>query len=931
MEKEIGSGGGGIVYLGKHLRLNKRIILKADKRSLSSSEDKLRREVDLLKNLSHTYIPQVYDFVQENGIVYTVMDYIEGESMDKILERKQIPPQPQIVKWACQLLEALEYLHKQPPHGILHGDIKPANIMVRPNGDVCLIDYNIALALGEEGAVKVGFSRGYASPEHYGMEYITRNKAATGSFFRTTHRKTGAGTEIREDSKEILLDVRSDIYSLGATLYHMLSGIRPVQDARDIVPLGSEFCSKAVSAILQKAMAPQPYDRYQTAEEMLADFQMLPVRDRRAVKHRRRMMASAVSLTGLFLAGGIGTFIGLKQLESRQTALTLAEYSANALAEGDISTAVSQALLAIPSSRNVLEAPVTAQAQKALTDALGVYDLSEGFKNIGIVNLPGAPFDMVMSPQGTRVAIVYAYEVAVYDLENGHWLAALHAQESALSDCVFIDEDHIVYAGEDGVTCYDLDADQVLWVGETATTLAMSADRGRVAAVNRDEDYVDLYDVKTGSKLTTRSFDGQHLTVAANDIFADSGSDILALNEDGSLLAVSFSNGGLMVLDLNDPQEDLIIYEESEYRNFSGGFCGKYFAFAANKNSESQFSFIDVYKAAYIGGYKAADEMIVQMGEQGIYLSSGNRLVYIDPDKKEEMEIAYTEDAGIINFSTEEQYTLVATEDNAFSFYDSGTNRMSTEYCQNNCKFVRLAGDYAVVGNRNEPAVRVLKLDGHREAQLLAYDARYVHEEARVSQDGNTVMLFQNTGFRIYDKDGNLLKEMELPDAAQIYDQQFRKGETDSWLEVIWYDGTVRCYSAADGTMISEETKEPPQKDLYEEFVTEKYIIKSSLHGAPEVYGKKSNQLIGMLPENDYLSYVTQVDEYIITEYVSVEGDRYGRLLDSQLQELAELPGLCDIADGMLIFDYKSGNLRQCRLYSLQELIALGESYINNQ
>ena len=159
--EEIGAGGGGIVYRGRHLRLGKTVVLKADKRTLSARPEALRREVDALKNLSHTYIPQVYDFVEESGTVYTVMDYIEGESLDKLLGREERVPQAQLVRWARQLLEALCYLHSRPPHGILHSDIKPANIMLTPEGDIRLIDFNIALALGEEGAVRVGFSQGY--------------------------------------------------------------------------------------------------------------------------------------------------------------------------------------------------------------------------------------------------------------------------------------------------------------------------------------------------------------------------------------------------------------------------------------------------------------------------------------------------------------------------------------------------------------------------------------------------------------------------------------------------------------------------------------------------------------------------------------------------------------------------------------------------
>ena len=178
IQNKIGAGGGGVVYLGRHLRLDKPVVLKADKRTLAAGIETLRREVDMLKGLSQTYIPQVYDFVQEDGVVYTVMDYIEGESLDKLLARGQRPAQPEVIRWADQLLQALVYLHGQPPYGILHGDIKPANIMLRPGGDVCLIDFNIALALGEDGAVKVGFSRGYASPEHYGADYIRQNRPA---------------------------------------------------------------------------------------------------------------------------------------------------------------------------------------------------------------------------------------------------------------------------------------------------------------------------------------------------------------------------------------------------------------------------------------------------------------------------------------------------------------------------------------------------------------------------------------------------------------------------------------------------------------------------------------------------------------------------------------------------------------------------------
>ena len=124
-----------------------------------------------------------------------------------------------------------------------------------------------------------------------------------------------------------------------------------------------------------------------------------------------------------------------------------------------------------------------------------------------------------------------------------------------------------------------------------------------------------------------------------------------------------------------------------------------------------------------------------------------------------------------------------------------------------------------------------------------------------------------------------------------------------------------------------EERGKAPEKDLYEEFYTKEYRITSSLHTAPEVYEIHSGKQVAVLEEDSYLTYVTETGNYIITEYVSAAGERYGILLDKKLEKLADLPGLCDVAGDTLIFDYGTGNLRQCRLYSLQELVILGETY----
>ena len=157
--------------------------------------------------------------------------------------------------------------------------------------------------------------------------------------------------------------------------------------------------------------------------------------------------------------------------------------------------AIELALQAIPMKKSIFEAEVTAEAQKALTDALEVYNLEDGFKAWDMIELPSAPFKVVASPEGSCFAVVYAYEVAVFRMEDGQGIVRLPVQNSALSDVVFVSETQMVYAGEQGVMAYDLKEKKVLWTGEVATTLTISGDRRIVAAINRDEDDVMIYQV----------------------------------------------------------------------------------------------------------------------------------------------------------------------------------------------------------------------------------------------------------------------------------------------------------------------------------------------------------------------------------------------------------------------------------------------------
>ena len=163
--EEIGSGGGGIVYKAKHLRLKEYVVVKKIKDEVIGRVDS-EKEANVLKKLKHSYLPRIYDFIEMQGAVYTVMDFIVGENLEEVLKKEGAFSQKQVRKWAEQLGEALAYLHEQNPP-IIHSDIKPANIMLTPEGNICLIDFNVSLAIGDSMESAVGISAGFSPPEQY--------------------------------------------------------------------------------------------------------------------------------------------------------------------------------------------------------------------------------------------------------------------------------------------------------------------------------------------------------------------------------------------------------------------------------------------------------------------------------------------------------------------------------------------------------------------------------------------------------------------------------------------------------------------------------------------------------------------------------------------------------------------------------------------
>lgn len=1050
---KIGSGGGGVVYLARHLRLEMLVVLKADKRRLSAAPEALRREVDSLKKLTHQYLPKVYDFIEENGVVYTVMDYIEGESLDKPLKRGEVFSQPQVIGMADQLLRALIYLHSRPPHGILHADIKPANIMLTPQGDIRLIDFNIALALGEKGAVRVGLSRGYASPEHYDSDTsagpITRGlrnrqelppqekkeekedvdiptassdlpanetedetTAMQNGVFLPENKKisvvsvetavdlteetadlpadtvadvletektateampeTGDGgivktaflqqstppAELKEMVQEettpekelppsaepkqnaapsapssssygtkVLLDVRSDIYSLGATLYHLLTGERPDEKAENVRPIEGHGVSPAVAAILARAMAPDPSQRYQSAQEMLDAFRSLYSKDPRTRRHKRRFRVAVLFSALLFCAGGFSAFVGMKQLERLQTAYVLAAGSTEALERGDAVGALRMALEALPEPRGLFDPPYTAEAERALTDALGVYRIMDGFAVHRTIALDSEPLKLSLSPDGTFAAVRTNGRLSVYETESGELLTEYPAGDSALADVVFADADTLLFAGDSGVRCVSLSKGRELWSTEEATSVAVSEDGTTAALLNRDDSHARILRVSDGSLLRTVSFGGKRQQNAVNDRFADPECDLFTLNSDGSWLAVSFSDGSVEVFSSTDEAQDLTIYGASGFTHVDGGFCGNDFAYAlSGGDKNSVFAVVDLVSHEQLGSFTGSSDFHTHADSGGIYVSSGNVLVKLDPRSGKQTELAYTTE-DIVDFQVGKEHTIVLTEDGAFSVYNRYAGRIGEIRGENPCDFARMAGNFTVTASMDAPVLRISRLNAHEETTIFTYDASFPHAETRYSAVYDTYLLYQYDAFRLFLADGTTVAEVAVPDAEEVYDQQFRRSAEGDYLEVIYNSGLHRCYSAGDGTLLREFTETPPDMSLYEEFTTERLLVRSPLHGTPTVYDRETGEFLTELETDAYLAYVTQIGDFVMTEYITAEGERYGLLLNEACETVAELPGLCDVfSDGTFLFDDMYGTVRKTRMYSITELLALAKN-----
>ncbi len=323
IREHLGSGGGGNVYRAVHLGLDKYVAVKEIKDEVKNVLDS-RAEADMLKNLKNDYIPIVYDFVRDGNNMYTVMEFVEGQSFQSLPDSGKSFGRKDILKFAVQLCTAAAYLHSRKPP-VIHSDIKPANIMLRPDGNICLIDYNISLYLS--GDVRaIGVSDGYSPPEQYayiGGRAKANSHGGSLSDTKTLYETDCTLTESTADKNTVTIsekntasgrhkiDARSDVYAIGASLIHIASGKKPVISADGSIELPySENITDSMAAVLKKAVSPDPSKRFSDGGKMLKALGELKKYDKRYRSLVMKQEISAAAVIALMGAACVVSAVG---------------------------------------------------------------------------------------------------------------------------------------------------------------------------------------------------------------------------------------------------------------------------------------------------------------------------------------------------------------------------------------------------------------------------------------------------------------------------------------------------------------------------------------------------------------------------------------------------------------------------------------------
>ncbi len=277
----VGKGGMSVVYMAINEKANKMWAVKEVRKdgvlNFEAVKQGLVAETDILKKLDHPNLPSIIDVIDKDDSFIIIMDYIQGNSLNKALDEFGAQPQENVIEWAKQLCNVLGYLHSRQP-AIIYRDMKPANIMLKPDGNIMLIDFGTAREFKEKNladTVSLG-TIGYAAPEQFG----------------------GMGQT----------DARTDIYCLGTTLYHLVTGCIPspyeMKPIREINPALSSGLEKIILKCTQQEAA----DRYQSTAELMYALESYKKIDDEYKKKQKKKLGGfiiTIALSFLFALSGV--------------------------------------------------------------------------------------------------------------------------------------------------------------------------------------------------------------------------------------------------------------------------------------------------------------------------------------------------------------------------------------------------------------------------------------------------------------------------------------------------------------------------------------------------------------------------------------------------------------------------------------------------
>ena len=299
---EIGHGGMSVVYLALNERANKTWAVKEVRKDGGNDttvvSQNLVAETEMLKKLDHPNLPSIIDVIDKDDSFIIVMDYIEGNSLQDLIDTDGPQHPEKVIEWAKQLCDVLGYLHSRRPP-IIYRDMKPANVMLRPTGDVTLIDFGTAREYKYANQADTTYlgTRGYAAPEQFG----------------------GRGQT----------DARTDIYTLGATMYHLITGYSPADTNFEVLPIGKfvpQLKGSGLEKIITKCCQNDPAKRYQDCAELMAALNLVHKYDDKE-RLRRRMklgvFAACVAISLISLVSGIGFRMALANTRTEQYAAYL--------------------------------------------------------------------------------------------------------------------------------------------------------------------------------------------------------------------------------------------------------------------------------------------------------------------------------------------------------------------------------------------------------------------------------------------------------------------------------------------------------------------------------------------------------------------------------------------------------------------------------